>query len=596
MIWMNGDRQLMNGKKLSSVVVMNKEPEELPEQITYQGEKQKALLLYDPAEEYSVKLKSNTEIVLKHLLMDWDAREISRTEEISYSEYDLVILASMSWEKIPDSMTRMAEYVENGGKLFLEVLPEECESQFVSIYRKLGIIEYSDYIECDKLTFEDELIPGVEGMSFGGEGFGDVCLAVGIEEKAKVYAYASVEERSTPYIWNYSYGEGTVTFFNGTAINGDYWRGIIAGCINSLYNTVIYPIINANCIFIDDFPSPQYESTSDVVRKEYNRSVKEFYRDIWWPDMQQIAERYNDVYTCLFVATYNDIVEPEQFTYIETSMEQYYGNSMLRKGYEMGAHGYNHQSLTLAGGTPESFQYNPWENVEDMKASLDKLEEIADELFPSVSFETYVPPSNYLSKEGREAVKLAFSNLKGISGVYTAEGEVGEVYVQDFVLNEDGIAEFPRISSGMVSADFDRFAIMNGVGTYGVFSHFIHPDDIFDAERGKGKNWETLYASYCDLMKWVHETWPFLRSMTASEAADALQVYAKAVPYFSYSEDRIKGVVDGFLGEMFFFLKTDKKPLAVDDSCRIEKVAGNGTDYYVVTVKKAGFEIKLVEK
>ena len=54
----------------------------------------------------------------------------------------------------------------------------------------------------------------------------------------------------------------------------------------------MYPVINASCIFIDDFPSPQYENTSDVTKKEYNRTVKEFYRDIWWPDMQKVANRY----------------------------------------------------------------------------------------------------------------------------------------------------------------------------------------------------------------------------------------------------------------------------------------------------------------
>ena len=52
----------------------------------------------------------------------------------------------------------------------------------------------------------------------------------------------------------------------------------------------------------------------------------------------------------------------DEFTYEEPSMEQYYGNSLLKSGYEMGAHGYNHQSLTLEGGTPVEMGYNPWEN------------------------------------------------------------------------------------------------------------------------------------------------------------------------------------------------------------------------------------------
>ena len=137
--------------------------------------------------------------------------------------------------------------------------------------------------------------------------------------------------------------------FNGTGITGDFWRGTIAGCINALNDTVIYPVINAKCIFIDDFPSPQYENDSEVLKEEYNRTVGEFYRDIWWPDMQKIAKQTGDIYTGLFVATYNDIVNPDDFYYEQNSMEQYYGNSLLKNGYELGAHGYNHQSLAERG-------------------------------------------------------------------------------------------------------------------------------------------------------------------------------------------------------------------------------------------------------
>ena len=601
MFWMNRERQMEMAHR-KSVVVMNQEPLMLAasdvENLQKLQTEKTALILYSPNEEASEQLKKNTEIVLDQMRISYDAVELTRTESVSYDDYDMVILASSYWEEeIADSMTRMTDYVEDGGRLLLGMIPVSSGPQFNAIYRKLGIVEYNDYVESDSLQFEEELIPGIADLSFGGEGFLDVCLAVGVEDNATVYAYAGIGNEQVPYIWNYECGDGKVTFFNGTAISGDFWRGMIAGCVCSLYDSFMYPVINASCIFIDDFPSPQYESTSDVVRKEYNRSVKEFYRDIWWPDMQRIAKTYGDVYTCLFVATYNDIVNPEEFTYTESSMEQYYGHSLLKNGHEMGAHGYNHQSLTLAGGTPEEFQYKPWKNTQDMTASLEKLSEISEQLFPTVNFETYVPPSNYLSQEGRTAIKEALPELKTISGIYTDEGEVGEVYVQNFEIAEDGIAEFPRVSAGMLQGDFDRFAIVNAIGTYGVFSHFIHPDDIFDGERGQGQNWETLHASYDELMSWVHSTYPHLREMSGSEAADALKVYQESVPYIIYEEDLIEGKINSFYGNMFFYLKTEDKPEAMDDSCVIQKAdAVNGENFYIVTVKEAEFIIKLVQE
>jgi len=149
----------------------------------------------------------------------------------------------------------------------------------------------------------------------------------------------------------------------------------------------------------------------------------------------------------------------------------------------------------------------------------------------------------------------------------------------------------------MLPEDYDRFAIVNAMATYGVFSHFIHPDDIFDEDRGKGQSWETLYRTYCELMEWVHETYPFLRSLSSADAADALKVYQDAKPYITYTDDFVEGKIDKFHGELYFYLKTDKKPVAVDDSCTITKAdEKDGSCYYVVQVKEAEFRVKLVEK
>lgn len=595
-MYTNGERQLEAGSRLSSKVVLEEEAKETLD--IKDTPERRALILYSPQDELSAKYEKNLKTALKHLRFKSTSMELARTESVSYEEYDVVILASGNFEtEMKDSMVRLINYVKEGGALFWGVVPNEVSSQFQSIHRNIGISDYGDYIEYSSMKFKKELLPGIAGMSFKGESFADVGISVNLEDKAEVYASVKSKEGEIPVIWKYKSGRGNVVVFNGTGITGDFWRGVAAGCINSLFDAAMYPVINSFCLFIDDFPSPQYESTSDVVRAEYNRSVKEFYRDIWWPDMQKAAKKYGDVYTGLFVATYNRIVEPERFTYEEPSMEQYFGNSLLKNGYEMGAHGYNHQSLTLAGGTPESMDYKPWADTKDMASSIEELDKITERLFPSVNFRTYVPPSNYLSREGREAVKKAIPDLEIISGIYTDEGEEGEVYVQDFQMAEDGIAEFPRITSGMMPGDFEMLETVSAAGLYGVFSHFIHPDDIFDEDRGKNQTWEMLYGAYCEMIDTIHKKYPFMRSMTAVDAAKALKVSEEIVPYIEYRDDRIKGSCDHFYGEAYFYLRTDKHPQAADDSCSIERIdPENGAFYYIVTVKEANFTIELVEE
>ena len=590
----NGDHSSMASQTVSSAVVFEETNEETLE-ITADTQK-KALILYSPSNEYSAKYEKNLKIVLKHMRICSETIELSRTDTVSFQDYDLVILASMDWNEMEEPMARLIDYVEKGGSLFAGILPEDTAGQFASLYRKLGIIDYGEYVDYDSISFSEELIPGIRNMEFSDDGFQDVGLSVTLETGAKVYAVAGMEGQKIPMIWSYPCQKGKVVVFNGTGITGDFWRGIAAGCINALFDTSLYPVINALCLFIDDFPSPQYESTSDVVRKDYNRSVKEFYRDIWWPDMQKVAQRYGDVYTGLFITTYNNIVDPKDFYYEKSSTEQYFGNSLIRSGNEMGAHGYNHQSLTLKGGTPKSMGYASWADEQDMASSLEELIEITDMMFPGVAFRTYVPPSNYLSPEGRAAVKESIPDLQTISGIYTNEGEEGQVYVQDFVMAEDGIAEFPRITAGMIQNEFDRFAAVSAMGMYGVFSHFIHPDDIFDEDRGAGQNWETLYNGYCEMMEGIHSKYSFLRSLSASEASYALRVYDELIPHLEIGEEEIRGSIENFQGEAFFYLKTEKDPQMVDESCMIEKIdEKDGSLYYLVTVKEANFRIKLVD-
>ena len=558
-----------------------------------------ALILYSPGREQSEKYADNLCMVLNHLRIGVDTLPLDQTTSVKYEDYDVVIMASSHWgEEMRDSTIRLIDYAERGGKLLLGILPEKTEESFQSIYRQLGIVDYGEYVLVSSLAFEKDLIPGISHRVFQGEDFQDFAIGCTLENSADVYIWGEADAQSgqqIPIFWTYDIGEGRVAVYNGTGIVGDFWRGIAAGCINSLFDTTMYPIVNACSIFVDDFPSPLYDAEFDLFQDAYNRTLQEFYRDIWWPDMLQTAHQYNDVYTCLYVTSYDNEVEAENFAHANSRMELYFGNSLLQNGYEMGMHGYNHQPLTLEGGTPEELDYVPWKDADAMRAAVREYMEIAESVFPSVSVQTYVPPSNYLSQEGRTVLAQELPDLKIIAGVYSNEGELGDVYVQDFTIAEDGIAEFPRITSGMVPGDYDELSVISAMGLHGVFSHFIHPDDILDPERSKEQTWEVMLDAYRNLMRDVHETYPFLRPLAATNAADALRISDSAEPYLDVSEDEIQGSIDGFLGDTYFYLKTTALPRSVDSSCAIEKASNvQDSDYYLVTVKSPNFTIKLV--
>lgn len=53
--------------------------------------------------------------------------------------------------------------------------------------------------------------------------------------------------------------------------------------------------------------------------------------------------------------------------------------------------------------------------------------------------------------------------------------------------------------------------------------------------------------------------------------------------------------MENFLGPVSFYLKTDRTPKAADDACTIRRISpGQGMGYYLVTVQRPNFTIRLV--
>lgn len=574
------------------------EPVDTVDQEELEAGRLQALVLWDKESEVSEKYAGNLERVLGQMEFSWELLDIRQKDAVSYTDYDLVIVAFDDWDGlIGEDSRRLLRYVEQGGRLFLGMAPSTVDKVLPVWYRAMGVTEYGEFVEIEGIFFDQELLAGSQGRSFvEGESFSDSALGVQLSNSQYLLASGVIGDRKTPLIWKAPYGEGQILTCNATGITGDIWTGVAGGCVASLFDEILYPVINGKTVFLDDFPSPMYNTENQAIQRDYNRTVREFFRDIWWPDMQSAAVQYGVGYVGLFIATYDDIVIPDEFLYQEDSTEQYFGNSLLQNGYEMGAHGYNHQSLAGAGEVPEDLGYNPWASEEDMAASLTELRDIAQGLFPQVKFYTYVPPSNYLSQEGRQAVAEALPDLQVISGVYTKEGAEGSIYVQDFSVAEDGIAEYPRVTSGMLEDTYDEFAAMNACALYGAFSHFVHPDDILDEERGGGQGWEDLFQAYCDKLGLVNRYFEGLRPLTAVEAGQALRVADALDVSLTVEGDTATGRCNGFTGSAYCYLRTDKDPQVDNETCRISPVCGGYEGcWYLVEILQPEFSFSLKE-
>lgn len=83
----------------------------------------------------------------------------------------------------------------------------------------------------------------------------------------------------------------------------------------------------------------------------------------------------------------------------------------------------------------------------------------------------------------------------------------------------------PRVISGALLDQYDYWAALNALNLYYVNSHFIHPDDVLDEDRGAALGWETLHENLGNYMDWLYTSAPNLRNLTASEASCATERY-----------------------------------------------------------------------
>jgi len=383
----------------------------------------------------------------------------------------------------------------------------------------------------------------------------------------------AIGEWNIPMLWERSYGKGKIVVNNNDAFLWKESRGLVAAAYSLLEDVCAYPVINASMFFIDDFPSPVPEGYHELIYKQYQCDVATYYTNIWYPDMIGFAHRYGIKYTGLIVETYGDNVTPLFRPLKDTASFRYFGGMLLGEGGEMGLHGYNHMPLVLSNFDYMGLlNYKKWNSIDDMETGIREVIRFTQELFPGVELKTYVPPSNILSDEGRRMLKERFPQINTISGVYLNENYG---FVQEFDISDDGIINLPRIISGCVLDEYMEWVALNEINFHYVNSHFLHPDDALDPERGALEGWEALKERLGEYLEWLYGSAKGIRSLTAQEGAMAVQRYCNLkVERKSLNEKYILNL-DGFYDEAWLMLRFNKGKPGIVEGGTMEHICGN---------------------
>lgn len=499
------------------------------------GEKATNLLVIDSSQEGVSDAESMLDRVLLDMKVPTVTVDLAQGDEIpTLKQYQTMVIAMPNLDPLGEHVLQIMQWVKKGGGVMFAMTPEKTGYLDV-IGPQIGI-ESSAY----KYVVTEGITPSKDFMLGGGQTymFSDPfksSLSVALNDRAQVEAVSS--DGRTPLVWRSSVESGTAVMCN-IGIYVKMVRGFYALAFSLLSSAMAYPVINSAAFYLDDFPSPVPSGNGKYIKRDYNMSISEFYSQVWWPDLVRLAERYGIRFTGVMIENYGDDTKNDPVRQTDNTQFEYYGGLLLRQNGEIGYHGYNHQPLVLPNTDyGNEYTYVQWPNRKAIVDSLNELIAFQKTVLPAATSSVYVPPSNILSSEGRQIIGEDMPQIRAIASMAFPPDSSLE-YVQEFGVAADGVVEAPRIVSGsMVNNSYMRLAAVSELNMHYVSTHFMHPDDLLDEDRGAKEGWETYRKGLEDYLDWLEQSAPSIRMQTGTECAAAVQRFSGLTVSMATSDD-----------------------------------------------------------
>ncbi|MBE6564478.1 MAG: DUF2194 domain-containing protein [Ruminococcaceae bacterium] len=519
-----------------------------------------ALFIHNSKDVSSSMAYEQFSVILADMKVGHIAVDVGKDALPSFDSFSQVIVLLADLTPLGQQMADLCDFVHEGGAVWFPlVLETNVYSSAIS--QMIGIDDLSpDYYTVEAIYPQEDFMLG-GGRAFAVSDPFESSLTVVLSDDAEVYANAEGPD-GVPLVWKKKYGNGVFVVDN-IGIYDKAMRGFYAASYSLLSDVCVYPVINASTFYLDDFPSQIPSGNSEYIQRDYHTTIRDFYINIWWPDMMNFADEYGLKYTGLAIESYDNHVDGTADATPDTGTFLNFGNMLLRKGGELGYHGYNHQPLVLSNKDyQDHYDYKTWQSEDAMKSAFDELIELCDTLFPDADFSLYVPPSNLLSDEGRAFLIKEYPHIKTISGIYfddMADAELDFGCTQEFSVDENGVVDQPRVVYGFIMDDFLTMAAISELNFHFVNSHFTHPDDALDPERGAELGWGEMKRRFDGYLSWLYDSAPGLRNLTGTEASAAVQRFAAVSPKTEYNEDGVKMTIGHFYDEAQFLVRFNEK-------------------------------------
>ena len=546
------------------------------------------LLLSDSRQENHEIYTGHMKDVLDIMRVGYDAVDLAKQTIPDFSAYKTAVVCFQDLDALAQSIESLSSWIsEDGGRLMFFCAPT-AGPVFSYFMPLLGVedggVSFA-YITGIKLM-PGFMIGSNDGFVFNWEEPVATTMSVSLNDTATVYA-VSDDEDEIPLIWSSEFGKGRLVIMNH-GISEKSSRGLSCAAYSLLEDTCVYPVINASSFFLDDFPSPVPMGDGSYIRQYYNRDISSFYSNVWWPDMLKLCDTYGVKYTGVIIENYDENTDGVMTRQTDRERFNHFGAMLLDHGGEIGIHGYNHLPLCFSGfDFKDKVDYKTWSSEADACNALDEVFAFTKDLFPENQPQVYVPPSNILSDEGRQLLSERYPQIKVISSLYL-EGEIE--YSQEFEVADDGVIEYPRVISGCILDQFDYWAAINALNLFYVNTHFMHPDDTLDPDRGAEMGWGQMYENFSNYMQWLYSSAPNIRNLIASDGGAAVQRFDTCSVVRTETETGFDLRLGGFWDEAYLMVRCNgEKPVDITGGT-IERISG---DHWLLHATSANISVTM---
>ena len=495
--------------------------------------------LLDNTDIESLKFNDNIKKVCDYTKFPYKATDIKKwNNSPSFSPTTRVICMSNTIKLSDASIAKISEFVAGGGTFFYPIANEDKRMAFLLGF-KPEADNYTD-ITAKGFYFKYPILPDFKGIKMNNNETNFGFAKENFSKNIKILATA-VNDLSYPIVIENQIGKGKVILFNFQKSFEKRDRGLLFSGILQGLEGIPYPIANTSTIFLDDFPCPLFDIKSEPIASEMNLSSKDFVKNVWWPDMLKIANRFNISYSVLLTFDYKNKVEPpflfNQWDYNKIkfddkveSLSEWFVKDAKKNGHELAFHGYNHSELNK----------QIWKNPDFILTSLNAVKKKWDVSDFGTMPISYVPPSNYIDKMGINKLKTGMPSIKYMCSSYNGELSDGENREFDFDPYNKNLFDYPRITYGYYLNNIQKYSQESAYLYTGIWTHFVHPDDVYQISTHKdgtqgdyesrnplnlgwyktnGKN-VGMYSEFTNYLKGMTKLFPQIRFMNAGDAAN----------------------------------------------------------------------------